>query len=144
MSRIDNITIDKFGRRNKVGRTRLVSGPRGIGFRPTNDGQYDMQGKLLTNVALPQKNSDVATKKFVLSEIRELRKQLTGIVPKNTSRSSNYHTPETNLYNIEKTIPELFMENKQLKTTPEMLKEIKQNQGHSSGNSSKNVKNTYF
>ena len=56
MSRIDNITIDKFGRRNKVERTRLVSGPRGIGFRLTHDGHYDIQGKLLTNVALPKKH----------------------------------------------------------------------------------------
>jgi len=54
-------------------------------------------------------------------------------------------TPETNLYNIEKTKPELFMENKQLKTTPpDLLKEIMQNQGPNSGGINKHVKNSYF
>lgn len=40
-------------------------GPPGVGFKLTNDGNYDMESKLLKNVLHPQEDNDSSTKKYV-------------------------------------------------------------------------------
>ena len=76
MSRRNNSTVDKFGRQKNNGKGRVVRGPPGVGFMLTSDGQYDMQGKSLENVALPNKDNDAATQEYVLHQIVLLRVQL--------------------------------------------------------------------
>ena len=44
---------------------RGLQGAPGVGFNLTADGNYDMVGKKLTNVANPTSNTDAATKKYV-------------------------------------------------------------------------------
>lgn len=76
MSRRNNNTIDKFGRQKTYGKSQFVRGPPGNGFRFTADGQYDMQGKSLENVAFPKNTNDAATPEYVLNEIEQLRIRL--------------------------------------------------------------------
>ena len=42
-----------------------VQGSPGVGFRLTQDGNFDITGKKLTNVGAPTSNADAATKKYV-------------------------------------------------------------------------------
>ena len=42
-----------------------IQGAPGVGFSVTADGNYDINGKRLTNVAAPNSNTDAATKKYV-------------------------------------------------------------------------------
>ena len=42
-----------------------LQGAPGVGFNLTSDGNYDMNGKKLTNVGNPTSNKDAATKKYV-------------------------------------------------------------------------------
>ena len=42
-----------------------LQGAPGVGFNLTSDGNYDMNGKKLTNVGNPTSNTDAATKKYV-------------------------------------------------------------------------------
>lgn len=82
MSRYNNSsnTVDKFGRQKINGKSRVVRGPPGIGFMLTADGQYDIQGKSLENVAHPKYYNDAATQEYVLSIIDQLRIQLTDLI----------------------------------------------------------------
>ena len=43
----------------------IVKGLPGVGFKLTDDGDYDIQNKKLRNVASPQTNNDVTTKSYV-------------------------------------------------------------------------------
>lgn len=79
MSRINN-TIDKFGRQRHHEKIRLLQGPPGIGFRLNADGQYDIEGKCLTNLAPPRNSKDATSKEYVLSEIHRFRKEIIGIL----------------------------------------------------------------
>ena len=42
-----------------------IQGAPGVGFSLTADGNYDINGKRLTNVGAPNSNTDAATKKYV-------------------------------------------------------------------------------
>ena len=44
----------------------IVKGLPGVGFKLTDDGDYDIQNKKLRNVASPQTNNDVTTKSYVI------------------------------------------------------------------------------
>ena len=50
------MSVDVFGR--KLGRTKATRGPPGIGYRLTDDGQYDAESKRLCNLAVPQLPND--------------------------------------------------------------------------------------
>ena len=43
----------------------IVKGLPGVGFKRTDDGDYDIQNKKLRNVASPQTNDDATTKSYV-------------------------------------------------------------------------------
>ena len=80
-----NKALDKFGRQKNIEKCRATRGPPGIGFMVNDDGQYDLGGKSLTNVATPKKYNDVATQEYVLQQIHVLRIQLTEIINKDIS-----------------------------------------------------------
>ena len=42
-----------------------IQGAPGVGFSLTADGNYDINGKRLTNIGAPSDNTDAATKKYV-------------------------------------------------------------------------------
>lgn len=48
-----------------------IKEPPGIGFNLTDDGNYDMENKILKYCNNPIDDEDVTTKKFVLDEIKE-------------------------------------------------------------------------
>lgn len=78
MSRVNN-TIDKFGRQ-KFANGKNQRGPPGVGFKLSNDGNFNMEGKCLQNVASPKNANDAATKAYVLEQVHLLRKQLSQIL----------------------------------------------------------------
>ena len=47
----------------------IVRGLPGVGFKLTDDGDYDIQNKKLRNVASPQTNNDASTKSYVDSKV---------------------------------------------------------------------------
>ena len=47
----------------------IVKGLPGVGFKLTDDGDYDIQNKKLRNVASPQTNDDATTKSYVDTEV---------------------------------------------------------------------------
>ena len=75
MGRVNN-TFDKFGRQRVNQEVTLLCGLPGVGFKLTPDGQYDVRGKVLSNVAKPTNGSDAATKEYVLKESQEVRFQI--------------------------------------------------------------------
>jgi hypothetical protein len=76
MGRVNN-TIDKFGRQRVNQGVHILRGLPGVGFKLTPDGTtYDVEGKVLSNVAKPTNGSDAATKEFVLKETQEVRLQI--------------------------------------------------------------------
>ena len=52
----------------------IVKGLPGVGFKLTDDGDYDIQNKKLRNVDLPQTNTDASTKSYVDSEVNKTLK----------------------------------------------------------------------
>ncbi|GFS49840.1 hypothetical protein TNCV_4344821 [Trichonephila clavipes] len=48
-----------------------LPGMPGIGFKLTNDGNYDMEGKVLRNVLDPEELTDCATKNYFDKELKE-------------------------------------------------------------------------
>lgn len=62
------MTLDRFGRKKRIG---VKTGPRGergedgVGFKLTEGGDYDMEGKVLKNAADPTDTNDVSTKGYV-------------------------------------------------------------------------------
>ena len=80
MSRVNN-TIDKFGRQKFQG-DRSLRGPSGIGFKLTEQGHYDIQNKILTNVAPPLSPDDATNKEYVLNQIGHLHKKMFELVNK--------------------------------------------------------------
>lgn len=81
MSRVNN-TIDKFGRQRGFGKTQILRGPPGIGFKLNDDGQYNIEGKRLTNLAPPSSPNDAATIQSVRKEITTLRAQIVSLLKK--------------------------------------------------------------
>lgn len=62
-------TIDKFGRRKKVGKPILLRGPAGPGFKLTADGNYDLENKRLINVCGPKDSKDCVTLGYLKAEL---------------------------------------------------------------------------
>ena len=52
----------------------IVKGLPGVGFKLTDNGDYDMQNKKLRNVGSPQTNNDATTKSYVDSEVNKTLK----------------------------------------------------------------------
>lgn len=91
MGRVNNNTIDKFGRQriNQQHAQVVVRALPGIGFKLTSDGQYDIEGKSLTNVGNPKGTNDAATKEYVINELRELRQNIFSAVNKDMVKCLN-------------------------------------------------------
>lgn len=51
-------------------------GPSGVGFKLTNDGNYDIERKLLKNVADPREEGDSATKNYVDGNYNNLKEKI--------------------------------------------------------------------
>jgi len=66
-----NNALDKFGRQKFSEKGRAVRGPPGIGFKLNDQGQYDLEGKSLTNVASPINPKDAANQEYVDKIMRE-------------------------------------------------------------------------
>lgn len=58
-------------------------GPPGIGFNLTNDGNYDMNNKILKNCENPIDEKDVTTKIFVLDELAKNYETIMNIIDSN-------------------------------------------------------------
>lgn len=81
-------TIDKFGR-HRVCNSSLHGVP-GMGFKLTGDGNYDVGGKLLTNIALSKHDSDGANKEYLRKEIRRIHDEIIYIINKGNESFSEF------------------------------------------------------
>ena len=66
----------------------------GVGFKLTDDGDYDIQNKKLTNVASPQTNDDATTKSYVDTEVDKTLKldgsnKMSGVLDMDNRRIEN-------------------------------------------------------
>lgn len=57
--------VDKFGRLKKEKGSAPVKGPPGVGFKVSENGDYDIDNKRLIHVAEPIEDGDAANKKFI-------------------------------------------------------------------------------
>ena len=57
------MSVNKFGQYS--GGAKALRGPKGEGFSLTDDGHYDMQNKLLRNVARPEADLDAVNRKYL-------------------------------------------------------------------------------
>ena len=72
----------------------IVKGLPGVGFKLTDDGDYDIQNKKLRNVASPQTNDDVTTKSYVDNEVNKTLKldgsnKMSGVLDMDNRRIEN-------------------------------------------------------
>ena len=72
----------------------IVKGLPGVGFKLTDDGDYDINNKKLRNVTSPQTNNDATTKSYVDVEVSKTLKkdgtdQMNGLLDMNNSRIEN-------------------------------------------------------
>ena len=72
----------------------IVKGLPGVGFKLTDNGDYDMQNKKLRNVGSPQTNNDATTKSYVDTEVNKTLKldgsnAMTGALNMDNRRISN-------------------------------------------------------
>ncbi len=59
----------KFGIRSRHEKTiKSIKGEPGIGCKLTNDSNYDIENKRLTNVADPEEQKDVITKGYFIEK----------------------------------------------------------------------------
>ena len=71
-----------------------IRGLPGVGFKLTDDGDYDMENKKLRNVAEPQSKNDSSTKRYVDTGVSKTLKkdgtdQMNGLLDMNNSRIEN-------------------------------------------------------
>lgn len=60
------MSVDKFGRHSNLKQHAAQRGPRGIGFNLTDDGDFDIGGKRLTNIeTVPIYNHEACSKMYV-------------------------------------------------------------------------------
>lgn len=75
------MSVDKFGQYSSSSefkpRASIDRGQPGIGFRINSDGNFDLEGKLLTNLSIePVKENDAVTKKYVDLRVEDIRSTL--------------------------------------------------------------------
>lgn len=80
MNRVNNNTVDKFGRGKRPQNERILRGPLGIGFKLTVDEQYDSGAKSVTNLGEAINDSDAITKIFVTKELYNLGKKFSQVM----------------------------------------------------------------
>lgn len=63
------MSVDVFGRKLRDGEG--ARGPRGIGFKVTADGHFDLENKRLCNVAWPKQLNEAVNLELVVQNIKE-------------------------------------------------------------------------
>ena len=83
------MSVDKFGRHSDgEGGGKGIVGPRGIGFKLTSDGDYDMSSKRLVNLGKATDDKDAVNKKTLTDVLKAtvkkdgvVRKYVDGVTP---------------------------------------------------------------
>lgn len=74
------MSVDVFGRTLTPSNNRIPhQGPAGVGFRLTADGNYDLSGKRLSNMADPVDDNDAITLKAMRDLYKSLKVNITEI-----------------------------------------------------------------
>ena len=71
-----------------------IRGLPGVGFKLTDDGDYDIENKKLRNVAEPESNDDSSTKRYVDTEVSKTLKkdgtdQMSGLLDMDYNKIQN-------------------------------------------------------
>src|SRR6185436_1908366 len=86
------MVLNKFGESdensNPFMSQRVVKGDPGIGFKLTNDDNYDMKNKKLCNTQDPEEDKDVATKSYVLNINQQISNHIQDVDNKYSSETS--------------------------------------------------------
>ena len=62
--------VDKFGATSdSLGSDMIIRGRPGIGFKLTEDGDFDLGNKRLRNIAIPVEETDAISKKYYDHEL---------------------------------------------------------------------------
>lgn len=70
------MSVDKFGRHSAGNKSKNLRGPKGEGFAFTPDGNYDIKGKKLSNVADASDEKDAINNQILLHEIAKCKHSL--------------------------------------------------------------------
>lgn len=100
------MSVDVFGRNLKVSEG-TNKGPPGIGYKFTQDGQYDVDEKRLCNVADPQSSRDAVNLSTMLHTVEMEIQRMTNTILELRNDLNNYNE----VLNFQRTIHE---ENKRL------------------------------
>lgn len=87
------MSIDKFGRRKRG--AKATPGPKGVGFKLTPDGQYDMEDKRLVNVADPVQDKDAVNVKTLRSASAIFMQSKDGVYNANSKKIINVKDPSS-------------------------------------------------
>lgn len=94
------MSIDKFGRHVKSANLgNIMRGPKGEGFHLTNDGNYDIQNKKISNVAKATEPMDVVNLNLLESKLIDLDTNVLGgfrVQLTNVENKINNNTTEFN------------------------------------------------
>lgn len=96
------MTIDKFGRQSKgEGGENNLRGPKGDGFHFTNDGNYDIQNKKMSNVAEASDPTDVVNLRLLENKLKTLENSvLSGVHPRISNIETKINSFTKDLYKI--------------------------------------------
>lgn len=106
------MSIDKFGRRKGA---KATPGPKGVGFKLTPDGNYDMEDKILVNIADPVKDADAVNVRSVHSAIASCMRDEDGTFDAHSKKIVNLKDPTSsndvvNKKYVDGKVPELGKE----------------------------------
>ena len=96
--------VDKFGRSNSFTANSLPRGPPGVGFKLTNDGDFDINNKRIKFVCNPVDAGDVINKQYFDDKLQE-HTDLAIIPIRNLIKE--HDTFKEGIYNIKKEIEKL-------------------------------------
>lgn len=82
-------TIDKFGRKRGSDDRLALRGAPGIGFRLAKDGNYDVGGKLLRNIALPKHESDAVNMNYLRTEMQDIPAEMSVMIYRNNEKMND-------------------------------------------------------
>lgn len=108
------MSVDVFGR-TFIDNKKLKKGPPGIGFLLTGDGNYNIDGKRLCNIASPQDSNDAINLNFLKTFLESKQwKTPSAVIVDNYEKNLNEQRKKLNVF-LKNIVFYLLMELKQLK-----------------------------
>lgn len=106
------MSVDIFGRGSgELSQSvKAVRGPPGVGFKYTDDQQYDVEKKRLCNVAEPIKQEDAVTLRRLLNELSELKHMVESLERRHSERIHSQDSKIEGSHNLHARHSELILQ----------------------------------